>query len=82
MNTNYTFEVPTIDEVDFLDSLFKVGESYGDLFERVTKCKCDSCNFKEKCDKLYEFFEDKDVLIYCSDLINIMLGHKQIKDFM
>ncbi len=81
-NNKYNFEVPKIDEFDFIEALFKTGETWGDLYTRVNGSHCDTCSFKEKCDKLSDFFEEQDTLVYCEDLINIMIGKKQIEDFI
>jgi hypothetical protein len=78
----YDFEVPEIDEFDFIEALFKPGETWGDLWTRIKGTNCDTCPFQEKCDKLYEFIEKHDTHVYCEDLINIMIGLKQVDNFL
>jgi hypothetical protein len=84
MSKPINFEVPTITETEFFDSLFKPTDSYGDLFTRATSYynNCERCPFKEKCDKIYNFFESQDVLVYCEDMIDIMLGQKTVDDYL
>lgn len=75
--------VPVLDELDFFESLFKTGETWGDMWVRINGSHCDSCPFKSKCDPISDFLEtNSDELFYCEDLINIMLGKKEIKDFL
>jgi hypothetical protein len=75
--------VPVIDEDDFFESLFKTGETWGDMWVRINGSHCDNCPFKSKCDPISEYLEThSDNLFYCEDLINIMLGKKEIKDFL
>lgn len=84
MSTPINFEIPTITEDEFFDSLFKPTDSFGDLFTRATTyhTNCDKCPFKEKCDKVYSIFEDRDIRVYCEDMIDIMLGHKTIDEYL
>lgn len=75
--------VPVIDEFDFYNALFRTGETWGDLWTRVNGSNCNNCPFKEKCDPISQFLDAHTTeMVYCEDLINIMLGHKQIENFI
>lgn len=76
------FQVPQIDNDDFLEALLRTSDTYGDLFEKVTGGDCSSCMFKQDCDKLFNFLEEQGVVAYCSDLVNIMTGNKSIETFI
>ena len=84
MNTQNNFEVPKIDSDEFFDGLFKTDETYGELWARLNNgsTNCYDCPFKEKCDKVFKIFDDKDIEFYCEDSINIMVGQKRIEDFL
>ena len=51
-----------------------------ELFERLVKCN--RCPLEEKCDKLAAGLEENGYSPYCTELLSIMLGDKQISDFI